>query len=71
MKFIADRPEYRHMTSAKAARDLVAMGVPEGEDNVDIARKVSFEGRLAAAMEYRRRIADPATMWSSLLASHA
>lgn len=71
LEFFADQPEYRHMTSAKAARELAEIGVPESEDNVDIARKVSFEGRLAAAMEYRRRIADPATMWSSLLVSPA
>ncbi len=60
--FFADRPDWRERSHDKAVQDLRTAGVVEIEDNLDIARKVDFEGRLAAALEYRRRLVDPATM---------
>lgn len=64
--FFADRPNWRERSHDKAAQDLRAAGVAETEDNLDIARKVNLEGRLAAALEYRRRLVDPATMWAAM-----
>lgn len=63
--FFADRPDWRERSHDKAAQDLRTVGVAETEDNLDIARKVNLEGRLAAALEYRRRLVDPATMWAA------
>lgn len=67
--FFADQPEWRKRTRARAADDLYAASVTEIEDNLDIARKINLEGRLAAALEYRRRLADPASMWSNMQTS--
>jgi len=64
--FFADRPDWRERSHDKAAQDLRTVGVAETEDNLDIARKVNLEGRLAAALEYRRRLVDPATMWAAM-----
>ncbi len=64
--FFADRPDWRERSHDKAAQDLRTVGVAETEDNLDIARKVNLEGRLAAALEYRRRLVDPATMWATM-----
>lgn len=64
--FFADRPDWRERSHDKAIQDLRTAGVVETEDNLDIARKVNLEGRLAAALEYRRRLVDPATMWATM-----
>ncbi len=64
--FFADQPEWRERSHDRAAQDLRTAGVAETEDNLDIARKVNLEGRLAAALEYRRRLVDPATMWAAM-----
>ncbi|KQO49624.1 hypothetical protein ASF14_14050 [Sphingomonas sp. Leaf257] len=64
--FFADQPEWRERSHDRAAQDLRTAGVAETEDNLDIARKVNLEGRLAAALEYRRRLIDPATMWAAM-----
>lgn len=64
--FFADQPEWRERSHDRAAQDLRAAGVAETEDNLDIARKVNLEGRLAAALQYRRRLVDPATMWAAM-----
>ena len=64
--FFADRPDWRERSHDKAVQDLRTAGVVETEDNLDIARKVNLEGRLAAALEYRRRLVDPATMWAAM-----
>ena len=64
--FFADRPDWRERSHDKATQDLRMVGVAETEDNLDIARKVNLEGRLAAALEYRRRLVDPATMWATM-----
>ncbi|RZK86584.1 MAG: hypothetical protein EOO66_21770, partial [Methylobacterium sp.] len=70
VEFFADDPEWRQRTRSKASGTLEDAGVVETEDNVDIARKVAFEGRLAAALEYRRRLADPSSMWSGFVGHH-
>lgn len=64
--FFADRPDWRERSHDKASQDFRTVGVAETEDNLDIARKVNLEGRLAAALEYRRRLVDPATMWAAM-----
>lgn len=64
--FFADQPEWRERSHDRAAQDLRTAGVAETDDNLDIARKVNLEGRLAAALEYRRRLVDPATMWAAM-----
>ncbi|WP_164523923.1 hypothetical protein [Sphingomonas sp. ABOLH] len=69
--FFADRPDWRDRSLDKAACDLRASGVCETADNLDIARKVNLEGRLAAALEYRRRLVDPATMWTGMIDDRA
>lgn len=69
LEFFASQPNWRERSRGRASRELESVGVEETEDNVDIARKVNFEGRLAAALEYRRRLADPASMWAGLMDS--
>lgn len=64
--FFADQPEWRERSHDRAAQDLRTAGVAETDDNLAIARKVNLEGRLAAALEYRRRLVDPATMWAAM-----
>lgn len=66
IEFFADQPGWRERTRGRAVGDLDMAGVEENDDNLDIARKVGLEGRLAAALEYRRRLADPASMWSGM-----
>lgn len=41
--FFAGRPGWRDRTRARASEELDRVGVDGKEDNVDIARKVSFE----------------------------
>jgi len=65
--FFADRPTWREGSRSVASKGLGQIGMIEpDEDSIDVARKLAFEGRLAAAMAHQRRLADPATMWSSL-----
>ncbi len=66
INFFADRPDWRERSHDRAVQDLRTAGVAETDDNLDIARKVNLEGRLAAALEYRRRLVDPATMWAAI-----
>ncbi|PZQ58630.1 MAG: integrase [Sphingomonas taxi] len=71
LDFFGNRPDWRQRSRVQASAELAAAGVADTDDNVDMARKVNFEGRLAAALEYRRRLTDPASMWSSLAVDHA
>ena len=70
IEFFADQPGWRERARTKAACELDAAGVAETDDNLDIARKVSLERQLSATLEYRRRLADPASMWSGMTVDH-
>jgi len=60
------KPNYREHMSAKAAKEVDRVGALPADDAVAIARKVMFEGGLAAAMEFRRRMRDPMALWANV-----
>ena len=60
------RPRFREENDEAAVEALNRIGVAQDPDTVAIARKVMLEGKLAAAMEFRRRMRDPMAMWSQV-----
>lgn len=63
--FFAGKPHFGQGSRRWAREDLQALGVMATEDNVDIARKLTFEGKVAAAAEYRKRLEDPLSVWTA------
>lgn len=60
------KPSYAEEMTLQAAKEIDRVGGPHHEDSTAIARKVMFEGGLAAAMEFRRRMRDPMALWSNV-----
>ena len=63
------KPDWGAEVLEAAGRALDRFNVERTDASLAIARKVMLEGRLAGAMEFRRRLADPMTMWSQFAAS--
>ncbi|WP_294391270.1 site-specific integrase [uncultured Sphingomonas sp.] len=65
-EFFADRPSWREKTLDSAGEELDRVVAPRTDESLALARKVALEGKLAAAMEFRRRLGDPMSMWSQV-----
>lgn len=65
------KPEWSAEVLEGAGRALDLFKVERADASLAIARKVMLEGRLAGAMEFRRRLADPMSMWSQFAVPQA
>lgn len=57
-------PDPRQRWMERARKDVERFGAAETDENLAIARKVRLEGWLSGVQEFRKRLSDPASLWS-------
>lgn len=71
IELFESRPNWGAEMLDVAGRLLDRLQVERTDATLAIARKVMFEGRLAGAQEFRRRLSDPMSMWSQFAVPQA